>query len=287
MKRLRARQTGVSLIELMIALAVAGIVVAGVYETFMVEQKGFVVQQEVSEAQQSARAIMDMIGRDIRMAGFGIPDWPVSGLANAVQINQTSPADFTLVGAFSGPIGKLSANAAIGQNQISVNTLGQDVELAQGENLLIFESDRPVPPILDAPDVLAPPLRYTTVVVWTTTSGSDPVVDIDADGMTTGTRESLDVSLRSNALVYRVGTVTYQLVGNNLMRNGSILATDVTGFEVTDRFDPGPPPVPETFGSYRIVLTVASRTADPDFPGGRRTRTLTSTIKARNIVYES
>jgi hypothetical protein len=65
------------------------------------------------------------------------------------------------------------------------------------------------------------------------------------------------------------------------------LANNVTTLQVTDLFNPTPPVVPETFGSYEIVLTVTTRTDDPDFPGGRRSRTLTSTIKARNLIYQS
>ena len=278
---------GFSMVELMVVLVIAGIVIAGVYRTFTAQQKTFVVQEEVSEAQQSARAVMDVIARDIRMAGFGAPAWAVAGLTNGIRVDQASPADFTIVGVFAGPIGKLSNAATIGQNQIVINTLGQNVDLTKDDNLLIFESDRAVPPILTQAEVLAAPLRYTTVVVWTTTSGSDPTVDIDADGSTAGARDGFELDLRANALVYRVGTVRYQLVGNRLERNGELLANNVTTLQVTDLFNPTPPVVPETFGSYEIVLTVTTRTDDPDFPGGRRSRTLTSTIKARNLIYQS
>jgi prepilin-type N-terminal cleavage/methylation domain-containing protein len=279
------RQKGLSLIEMMIALAVAGITIAGVYKIFASQQKSFVVQEEVSDAQQSARAVMDIISRDIRMAGFGMPGWAVGGLTNQIRIDQSSPADFTVVGVFSEPIAKLANPASMGQTQVVLDTMGQQVEMTKGDNLFIFESDRPVPPILSAGEVLAPPLRYGTVVVWTSISGSDPVVDIDADGETGAARDGLSANLRANALVYRVGTVTYQLVGNTLTRNGSILAANVADLQIIDQFNPGPPPVPETYGSYQIVLTVNTRTNDPDFPGATRARTLTSTIKARNLVF--
>jgi hypothetical protein len=91
------------------------------------------------------------------------------------------------------------------------------------------------------------------------------------------------MTLRGDALVYQVETITYSLNGTNLQRNGAqnILATNVTNFQITDQYNPA---VPETFGSYQITLAVTTRTNDPDFPGGFRTRTLTSTIKARNLT---
>ena len=276
MRTLGRRQKGLSLIELLVALVVAAIVIAGVYRTFAVQQKNFIVQEQVSEAQQSVRAVMDMIARDIRMAGFGRPEWVVTGFPNTVTITSTSPANFTLVGVFSSPIGKLSNPATMGQNQITLDT---SVELDGQDNLLIFESGTSAPP-------LAPPLRYTTVVVWAATGpGGATTIEIDADGATAGSRigDELRVDLRADALVYRVEPVTYALNGNTLTRNGDLLATDVQNFQITNLYNPGPPEVPETFGSYQIVLTVATRTNDPDFPGGVRMRTLTSTLKARNM----
>ncbi|MBW2058346.1 MAG: prepilin-type N-terminal cleavage/methylation domain-containing protein [Deltaproteobacteria bacterium] len=287
MRVLRDGEKGLSLIELMVALVIGAIVIAGVYRTFMAQQRTFVVQEQISEAQQSARAIMDIIARDIRMAGFGMPGWAVAGLTNRITITASSPADFTIVGVFSGPIATLASAASLGQTQITLNTMGQNTTFNKDDNLLIFESDRPLPPLLPAGSELSAPLRYKTVVVWTAVTGSNPTVSIDADGSTSGVQDGLDRDLRANALVYRVGTVHYRLNGTDLERNGSVLANNVINFQITDQYNPGPPPVPETFGKYQIQLTVQTRTNDPDFPGGFRTRSLTSTIRARNLFLSS
>jgi prepilin-type N-terminal cleavage/methylation domain-containing protein len=281
MKILYEKKRGLSLIEVIVALAVGAIVIAGVYRTFTVQHKSFTVQEEVFQAQASARAVMDLIARDIRMAGFGVPDWG----GNRITIN--GPSDFIIVGVFSSPVGKLAANASMGQNQIDLDTDDKNLDLTDGDHLLVFESDRPVPPTLEAGEVLDPPLKYRTVEVWADTEGQNPTVPIDFDGSTDAVQDVLDLDLRANALVYRVGTIQYQLVGNRLERNGSVLATNVTAFQITNLFDPGPPPVEESFGTFQVALTVETETNDPDFPGGRRTRTLTSTIKARNLIFTS
>ncbi len=61
---------GVTLIELMIALVIAGIVVAGIYRVFIAQSKAYTVQDQVVEVQQSIRSAMEIISRDLRMAGF-------------------------------------------------------------------------------------------------------------------------------------------------------------------------------------------------------------------------
>lgn len=275
------RQKGLSLIEMLVALVIGAIIMAGVYRTFAVQKKSFVVQDEVSQAQQSVRAVMDLIARDIRMAGFGRPDW----IGNSVTVASTKPANFTLVGAFSGSIARLGSDANIGDTQI---TLDQNLVLSAGDDLLLFESDTSAP-------ALAPPLRFTPVRVWTDTDqvvGSN-VIDIDSDGSTGGTRDSLGVMIRQDALVYRVETVTYSMNGTDLVRTGGggnsgVLARNVhldpsdglLDFEIVNLYNPA---VPETFGSYQISLTIETRTNDPDFISGVRTRTLTSTIQARNM----
>lgn len=60
---------GVTLIELLIAMAVSGIVIAGIYAAYDSQQKAYVTQQQVVHMQQNMRAAMYLMGREIRMAG--------------------------------------------------------------------------------------------------------------------------------------------------------------------------------------------------------------------------
>jgi type IV pilus assembly protein PilW len=61
---------GVSLIELLIGLVICGIVIAGIYRVFMTQSKAYSIQDQVVEVQQSVRSAMELISRDLRMAGF-------------------------------------------------------------------------------------------------------------------------------------------------------------------------------------------------------------------------
>ncbi len=61
---------GFSLLELLMALALASMVMAGIYSTYLNQQKSYSVQEQVAAAQQSLRAAIFIMGREIRMAGF-------------------------------------------------------------------------------------------------------------------------------------------------------------------------------------------------------------------------
>jgi type IV pilus assembly protein PilW len=68
MKRLNRK--GVTLIELLIALVICGMVAAGIYQVFIAQSKAYTVQDQVTEVQQSVRSAMEILLRDLRMAGF-------------------------------------------------------------------------------------------------------------------------------------------------------------------------------------------------------------------------
>ena len=63
-------QKGFSLIELMVAMAIASILMAGIYTFYQHQLKTHITQQEMVDMQQDARAAMYMMTREIRMAGY-------------------------------------------------------------------------------------------------------------------------------------------------------------------------------------------------------------------------
>ena len=60
-----------TLIELLVALTISGILVAGVYRTFVSQQHTYTVQEQVVDMQQNVRLAINRMTREIRMAGFG------------------------------------------------------------------------------------------------------------------------------------------------------------------------------------------------------------------------
>jgi type IV pilus assembly protein PilW len=66
----RIDKKGITLIELLIGLILCGIVIAGIYRLFVVQSKAYTVQDQVVEVQQSIRSAMEVLLRDLRMAGY-------------------------------------------------------------------------------------------------------------------------------------------------------------------------------------------------------------------------
>jgi len=78
MKRLRARkrEQGVTLVELMIVVAILGVVVAAAYNMFEFQQKSYTVQDQVAVMQQNVRVGLEYMVKEIRMAGYVPEDIP-------------------------------------------------------------------------------------------------------------------------------------------------------------------------------------------------------------------
>lgn len=68
--KLYKNQYGFTMIEMLIAVALSLIVLSGVYQVFASQQNAFNIQDQVAEMQQNARVALDMMARDLRMAGY-------------------------------------------------------------------------------------------------------------------------------------------------------------------------------------------------------------------------
>jgi len=66
----KEKDSGFTLIELLIAMAIALVVIGSLSSAFVSQRKTFDAQEQVTEMIQGARAAMDMISCEVRMAGF-------------------------------------------------------------------------------------------------------------------------------------------------------------------------------------------------------------------------
>ena len=61
---------GVTLIELLIALVISSVLIAGLYRMFVSQQASYATQEQVTDMQQNVRVAVNQMIREIRMAGF-------------------------------------------------------------------------------------------------------------------------------------------------------------------------------------------------------------------------
>ncbi|MDH4158173.1 MAG: prepilin-type N-terminal cleavage/methylation domain-containing protein [candidate division Zixibacteria bacterium] len=96
--RRRARnQRGLSLLEVIIALAVMGVVTIAIFQLYITQHKNYMTQDDISVIQQNARSSIDEIARNVRMAGHEIP----AGL-EAIAAANTDPDTITVIYNASG-----------------------------------------------------------------------------------------------------------------------------------------------------------------------------------------
>ena len=86
-------EKGITLIELLVALVICGVVIAGVYRVFVAQSKAYTVQDQVVEVQQGIRSAMEILLRDLRMAGYD-SDSTTSKISIA---NPIFPADNSVI----------------------------------------------------------------------------------------------------------------------------------------------------------------------------------------------
>jgi prepilin-type N-terminal cleavage/methylation domain-containing protein len=111
-RKLLTNKRGVTLIELLIVMAMLGMVMAAIYSLYSTHQKAAYTEDEVVEVQQNLRIAMDSITRDVRMAGFLIPR---TGAFTPINAGLTSDG--------TGPAQPLPAPDNVNSDAITINAL--------------------------------------------------------------------------------------------------------------------------------------------------------------------
>lgn len=110
MKTFTKQQTGVTIIELMIALVIGSIIMVGVGTVYSSSKRSYKVQEEFARLQENGRFALNYIGRFVREAGYA---GCASGLTNLV--NDVDPPDSIGNGFNTGIEGYEAAGTAPGE----------------------------------------------------------------------------------------------------------------------------------------------------------------------------
>jgi prepilin-type N-terminal cleavage/methylation domain-containing protein len=133
------KSKGVTLIELLIAMLISAILIAGIYRTFIHQQKTYATQEQVADMQQNVRVSINRMMREIRMAGFGSIQGvlPVTFLGgtrtytDVVNLDVPVAGALTIVSAIGGTAtllkqpGDSVGAIVLASNQIQVSALAE------------------------------------------------------------------------------------------------------------------------------------------------------------------
>ena len=84
MTRISRKSCGFTMVEILIAFFLVGVVSTAIYKVFISHNKSHAVQERVAEMHQNLRAAMFMMSREIRMAGYNPLRVPGIGIQTAL-----------------------------------------------------------------------------------------------------------------------------------------------------------------------------------------------------------
>ncbi len=276
MDRIRKGERGITLIELMIALVISSILIALLYRTLSGQQKTYVIQEQVVDMQQNARAAIHRMMSEIRMAGFGnvsmvLPvTFPTGTFNNVLNPDTPTAGALTFLSAMGGN-SILEGEAAAGQNQITVSTLTDS-----NGNALFDTSNK----------------RYISVGGLE----SYTITSIDSGTKTITLNGSLKYYHPTETPVFPIRALTYQVASVNgiptLLRDENLgegpepLADHVESLQFTYLDANGNVTTnPLDVRVITVSLTARTERQDPDLKNadGYRRRQIASNIHLRNM----
>lgn len=86
-------KAGFTLVELLVAMAISGILISAIYSAYVFQQKSYVVQEQVAETQENLRASMIRLLSDIRQAGCDPTQTAGAGILEATATRFRFTAD--------------------------------------------------------------------------------------------------------------------------------------------------------------------------------------------------
>jgi prepilin-type N-terminal cleavage/methylation domain-containing protein len=286
------KNKGVTLIELLVALVISGILVGAIYRTFIGQQKTYTVQEQVVDMQQNVRAGINRMMREIRMAGFGNvsmllpppgitiggknypdvvnPDYPVAG-----SVTILSGICFYYING-SGEKEVVSTTEVPVSNQIKVNSLTD----SQG-NVLFDTGDR----------------KYVSI------GGVESYTITNITGNTLTLSGTLTYSHPVGTPVYGIRAVSYQVDGTLTLLRDEIprpstqplpqpqpLVDNIETLQFVYLKDDGITQTanPPDIRVVRVTLRARTNDSDPEYKsdGGYRKRVIASNIHLRNMGLE-
>jgi prepilin-type N-terminal cleavage/methylation domain-containing protein len=210
------RSSGFTLVEVLIALAILGIVIAQAFAVFGAQHLTYANTERSIEVQEDVRLIADAVLADIRMAGYMVPR--VAGIASvdggnaaADVVCASDPAKIAdaQAAAANARFERAVLTAAVAAGATDVTLVSLDVDSDGNSDFAVDEG------IILADGTSSHCARITAIAG--NTVSFDPATPAGFAATTSGRA---------------VPAVRYSLVGSDLMRNALRLASDVEDLQI-------------------------------------------------------
>lgn len=204
---------GFTLIEMMVALAVTSILLAGIYTTYITQLKSHLTQQLLVEMQQSMRGSMQLMAGEIRMAGYDPAQAAGAGivtmLANSFRFTMDLDGDGNVTGTNEDVRYGINTLGSLGRETGGAGGLQPLAEFTDALNFVYLDEDG---------NVTTDPLLVKSVQVTIVTRSSQnvPVMFFRrTDNLTYQNQQGTTILLPPNDLFRRM-MVTSDIVCRNL-----------------------------------------------------------------------
>ena len=175
--------SGFTMVELLVVMAIVGVVMAGIYQVYYAQQKSYLVQEQVAAMQQNLRAAMYYMERDVRMAGCD----PNKSSGAAITTANASSISFTMdindnsnTGNPDGDVNDTNENISYGLSGTNLTRNGGGNIIAENIDALDFVylngADPPVvlnPGGIDVPSLSIPNIRSVEITLVARTGDAD------------------------------------------------------------------------------------------------------------------
>ncbi|MFH2035451.1 MAG: prepilin-type N-terminal cleavage/methylation domain-containing protein [Candidatus Zixiibacteriota bacterium] len=259
-------ENGLSMIEVLIALILGSLVLGAVFHAYIIQSKNWNIQTEITDMQQNARAAINEIARQVRMAGHELP----LGINPIIAVN-TDPDTIVINYSADGcnaevefDMGSTSANIRFGTNDISC--------FSPGQSAYIFHPD----------------------------SGGSEFFIIDNINLTSGEishspflnyyyKDAIVLSLdQIKYFIDKSDTLHHNLMVQYAGQTPQVYAENIDDLQFTFKMKNGTitnsPVLVRDIREVRILITSRTANPDPDFPiDPYRRKSYVSKVNLRNL----
>lgn len=284
--RAPSRPDGFSLLELMIAMAVLGIVTAFLTDLLVRQSRAYQVVDNVTETQQNLRAIGDLLEHELRVSGFMVPE---AGAFCGSDVDPGRPypdgdpdviflTDAEALDPGNAQEQRFGAAIQGGYSGDGTDTLSVDALAVDGNGFYDIDGDGvaesdflySAAPARNGGVIVvdrANPERGASCGIITRINGNDITVDFDLRGQApNGTPLGPWNPGYAPAVLVAIPAHAYWIENGALMRDGMVLAQDIEDLQFAAFYDQDDDQVVDGAGTPDPPYA-----SDAEYPGSRDT----------------